>query len=284
MPQKHPGGLGSWVARQRCDGKKGSQGCDTEQAQKLDELGFRWGLARILSDRWEARFQQLKEFKKEHGHCDVPKKHPGGLGSWAALQRCEARSQHRDAEQAQKLEELGFQWSKQYPWEARFEQLKEFKEEHGHCNVPQRQPGGLGFWVKYQRSRQGSRSRNVSQTQKLDELGLKLQEDFKDDGLSKAVVRTRVAAAVEDNAVSTKPSSPMIQGGNEQGSCGTRMAKQTRQQMQAAAARGDDILADKLQDILTLRQEMQQAAQQNDFILARHLQTQLNACFEPVAK
>ena len=32
-------------------------------------------------------------------------------------------------------------------WEVRFRQLKEFKEEHGHCVVPQKQPRGLGIWA-----------------------------------------------------------------------------------------------------------------------------------------
>ena len=100
-------------------------------------------------------------------------------------------------------------------WESRLRELNEFKEKQGHCDVPEKHPGGLGHWVKYQRSRRGCRHRDASQTQKLEELGLKLQESFKDDGLSKAVVGTRVAVAVEDNADSTKPSSPMTQGGNE---------------------------------------------------------------------
>ena len=121
---------------------------------------------------------------------------------------------------------------------------------------------------------------------------------MKDEGLSTAVVDTRVAAAAENNTDSTKPSSPMTQGGNEQqpnicalpatSACRQLMVKETRQQIQAAAARGDYILAGKMQEVLTrlttLCQEMQQAAQQNDFILAGHLQTQLNAFAEFVAK
>ena len=107
-------------------------------------------------------------------------------------QRSTKGSQHRDASQTQKLDELGFRWdtTKEVTWEERFQRLKEFKEEHGHCNVPREPPGGLGDWVKYQRSKRGSQYRSACQSQKLEELWLKLQEDFKDDGLS-IVVGTR---------------------------------------------------------------------------------------------
>ena len=160
--------------------------------------------------------------------------------------------------------------------------------------MPEKHPGGLGHWVKYQRSRRGCRHRDASQTQKLEELGLKLQESFKDDGLSKAVVGTRVAAAAEGNAHSTKPPSLMTHGGNEQepnicdlparSACEAVVIEQARRQMQAAAARGDYILAGKLQAtlawLINLWQGMQQAAQQGDFILAGRLQTQLNTFAE----
>ena len=287
VPHKHPGGLGVWAMNQRRRGKEGSQRRDAEQTQKLEDLGFQWEIAEIESDRWEARFQELKEFKEEHGHCDVPRKHPGGLGSWVNKQRHGGKewSQHHNAEQAQKLEELGFRWetAKICSWEERFQRLREFKEEHGHCGVPKNHPRGLGNWVEYQRSKRGSLCRDAGQTQKLEELGLRLRQDFK-----------KLAKAAEE----TKASSPITQGDNEQESntcalpartaCGAVMVKQTRQQMQAAAARGDYILAGKLQEtltrLITLRQEMQQAAQRNDFILAGHLQTQLNACIESISK
>ena len=64
--------------------------------------------------------------------------------------------------------------------------------------------------------------------------------------------------------------------------------EQTRQQMQAATAREDYILAGKLQEVLaklvTVGEQMQQAAQQDDFILAGKLQAQLNTFSESVAK
>ena len=61
---------------------------------------------------WDKRLQELKKFKQEHGHCNVLKQHPGGLGYWVADQRrCgQEDRRRRDTGQTQKLEELGFQW------------------------------------------------------------------------------------------------------------------------------------------------------------------------------
>merc|ERR1719253_1418145 len=181
VPEKHPGGLGHWVMNQRHGGKEGGRRCDAEQAHKLEELGFQWGMAGIKLDRWEARFRELKEFKEEHGHCNVPRKHPGGLGHWVGHQRRGGKegSQRRDAEQAKKLEELGFQWgiagTRLDQWELRFKELDEFKEKHGHCNVPARYSGGLGTWVSNLRHRgeEECRRRDVEQARKLEELGFR---------------------------------------------------------------------------------------------------------------
>ena len=180
VPSKHPGGLGTWVYNQRRGGKEGSQRLDTGRTQKLEELGFRWGTVKT-SHPWEVRFQQLKQFKEEHGHCDVPQKHQVGLGYWVMYQRSRSNrkgSRYYDAGRTQQLEELGFRWgtrqpdkAKMRPWEVRFQELKDFKEEHGHCDIPSKHPGGLGIWVECQRLQKESHRLNTGWIQKLEELG-----------------------------------------------------------------------------------------------------------------
>ena len=60
-------------------------------------------------------------------------------------------------EKIEKLEAVGFyKWSvkkerEDAMWIQRYEELKKFKEEHGHCRVP-RSPGKLGIWVNIMRS------------------------------------------------------------------------------------------------------------------------------------
>ena len=61
-----------------------------------------------------------------------------------------------------------------FSWEERFQQLKEFKEKHGHCDVPARYPGGLGDWLSHQRTkRERSQGSDARQTQRLEELGVR---------------------------------------------------------------------------------------------------------------
>ena len=240
VPEKYPGGLGAWAKEQRRRDKEGSPRVGAERAQRLEELGFRWEAAKGRS--WEERFRQLQEFQEEHGHCNVPQKHPGGLGVWAANQRCKGKewSQRRNAKQVQQLDDLGFRWdtAKKLSWEERFRQLKEFKEEHGHCNVPQKHPGGLGIWVANQRrgGKQVAQRRNAERTQKLEELGFRWatasdrREARAVKTFAKFVAKKKtnnsnstvpaslitLATAAEDNANSTIPSSRITQGGNEQ--------------------------------------------------------------------
>ena len=74
----------------------------------------------------ELRFQELKGFKERHGHCNIPREYSRGLGTWAVKQRHLDKEGCRllDASRVQKLEELGFSWSKNRCfWEERFQQL-----------------------------------------------------------------------------------------------------------------------------------------------------------------
>ena len=69
---------------------------------------MQWGIS--VSDRWERWFQELKEFKEEHNDITVPENHPGGLKDWVKRQRSKKKSGRLDADQTQKLEELGLRW------------------------------------------------------------------------------------------------------------------------------------------------------------------------------
>ena len=52
------------------------------------------------------------------------------------------------------LELMGFVWNAHSAaWEERWNELREFKERHGHCNVPKKcsKNPQLAVWVKWQR-------------------------------------------------------------------------------------------------------------------------------------
>jgi hypothetical protein len=62
---------------------------------------------------WEQRFKELKAFKKEHGHCNVPVQYPPNrpLGLWVSNARSRKKTGKLSKERIRCLEELGFCWA-----------------------------------------------------------------------------------------------------------------------------------------------------------------------------
>jgi len=115
---------------------------------------------------WDERYEQLKQFKKEYGHVNVPYQN-GQLGQWVHIQRRQYKryvageSTPTTPTKIKKLESIGFEWDrskKKGPgmkqnklWDKRLSELEIFKREHGHTNVPY-SAGSLGQWVARQRN------------------------------------------------------------------------------------------------------------------------------------
>ena len=106
---------------------------------------------------WEERCQELRRFKREHGHCNVPHGYAPNpaLGDWVGRARMRYKNGELNEEQVRALNLLGFEWVLLAKWEDRFGELKAFRKEHGHCDVPIRyRPNHqLGRWVNNQRQR-----------------------------------------------------------------------------------------------------------------------------------
>jgi len=142
---------------------------------------------------WLRHYEQLLAFKIIHGHCRVPCKFNENkkLGSWVKLQREDYKKmKEKKATPMCKyrinlLEKIGFEWriasEVKTSWEERLEALKAFKNEHGHCDVPQAYPKdvALGKWVSKQRDfyrflTQGKPTRMTQErVDKLNELGFR---------------------------------------------------------------------------------------------------------------
>ena len=121
------GHLGRWVSAQRteykllCEGKKAL--ISPQRIQMLASIGFKWSNVKTPLKTWEERFQQLKQFQKEHNHLRVPQQHPNppGLGGWVQEQRKVYREVNENSgkvknvaqaqERIKKLEAIGFEWS-----------------------------------------------------------------------------------------------------------------------------------------------------------------------------
>ena len=111
-----------------------------------------------------------------------------------------------------KLESIGFQWRVAKPavgWDARYQQLVAYRNQHGDCNVPQSYPPDkpFGRWVMKQRCQHSLKLRG-EKSQLTDEREKKLNEigfSWVAPGFSKKTVQMpgdeEEARAVEQQAV-----------------------------------------------------------------------------------
>ena len=155
--------LGIWVKVQRSlcrKREKGEQNSLTDdRVAALDEIGFEWvSLGTNNPEKWDERLSELREYREENGHCNVPRSQ-GPLGKWVKHQRYLYRKREAGEqtplteERVAALDAIGLEWDgNKYGdrWHERLCELRDYKEQNGHCNVPQSQ-GPLGRWVRMQR-------------------------------------------------------------------------------------------------------------------------------------
>jgi hypothetical protein len=157
-----------------------------ERRKRLEEVGFVWSardeqyteqgrlVRNSYDDLWDCMFNRLVDFKSKNGHCLVPKRYKDDnrLGTWVDTQRVQYKKMKKRLasqrsydegvvvgvsrltdERIHRLEALGFVWSLRDDWQKHYDELIDYKREHGHCNVPARFALNrrLGIWVSAQR-------------------------------------------------------------------------------------------------------------------------------------
>jgi sugar phosphate isomerase/epimerase len=163
--------LGSWV-----NGIRSRQDTlSTDQRAALDALGFMWD---VFDSHWQAQFDVLERFQKQHGHCLVTKKHEAdypGLLSWLRTQRKRRERGGMDGEQIKRLDAIGFIWSvSDTKWQAQFAALQRFQIQHGHCLVTKKHEAeypGLPRWLDFQRTRRKLGHMDGERIQQLESVG-----------------------------------------------------------------------------------------------------------------
>ncbi|CAJ1926233.1 unnamed protein product [Cylindrotheca closterium] len=113
--------------------------------------------------QWREQFQKLIQYKLLHGHCCVPHSYQEDpiLARWVKRQRYQYKKFHDSnptstmtTRRIQELESIGFIWhSHSSAWQEKLNELRIFKQQRGHCNVPSHYPENpaLSTWVKCQR-------------------------------------------------------------------------------------------------------------------------------------
>lgn len=135
-----------------------------ERIRQLDDVGFAWTTERTKQQtkEWQARFQQLKRFKEEYGHCLVPHGYvrDPSFAEWIHRQRTSYNSKTTGPnnpmleDRFQQLKALGFNFTVHSDkWMDHWNQLKDYKDQNGDCQVPTHyaQNPKLGRWVHTQR-------------------------------------------------------------------------------------------------------------------------------------
>jgi hypothetical protein len=112
--------LSVWVKEQRVnyrlhlEGKKSTM-MTALRIQALKSLGFEWDCGRGAV--WDDRLSELADFRKIHGHCNVPQKYSENtkLGIWVMKQRAqykldrEGKTSRMTPFRIQALKSLGFE-------------------------------------------------------------------------------------------------------------------------------------------------------------------------------
>lgn len=159
-------GLYSWVATtrnyyQKFQAGEHSFGLTQSKIDALHGLGFVWD---AQDAQWNARLEELQQFKAEHGHTKVPINYEGNftLGTWVNLQRKLFKEFHSDSgqnclgymitqERIDLLNKEGFVWDvHEHAWRKSFEQLLAFKTAHGHIRVSSKN-SKLNGWLLRQK-------------------------------------------------------------------------------------------------------------------------------------
>ena len=194
--------LGVWCRHMRAAYRSIQKGvapaCSLPQDRmdKLEELGFEWNVINF-DEVFEKRCFELEAFKEEFGHCTVPYRYTANpsLGIWCGNMRSTYFRNQKGAKttislsqnRIEQLEKIGFQWrvfSIDEVFEKRILELITFKEEFGHCNVPQRYQGNpsLGKWCAhireaYKRIQKGLKPLHnylpQDRIERLEEMGFK---------------------------------------------------------------------------------------------------------------
>ena len=163
--------LAGWCDRQRTTYAK--KELSPERLQRLNQLGFNW---RPHDDAWEEMVSALLEFRRLHGHCNVPSNWPNNpqLATWCSRQRSEYLRNELPAERVQRLADVGFVWrARLSAWDKMFDALLAYRQRHGHCNVPSNWPNNpqLATWCSSQRSKYLRNKLPAERVQRLADVG-----------------------------------------------------------------------------------------------------------------
>eukprot|EP00526_Cylindrotheca_closterium_P011882 CAMPEP_0113605450 /NCGR_PEP_ID=MMETSP0017_2-20120614/2335_1 /TAXON_ID=2856 /ORGANISM="Cylindrotheca closterium" /LENGTH=473 /DNA_ID=CAMNT_0000513943 /DNA_START=116 /DNA_END=1537 /DNA_ORIENTATION=+ /assembly_acc=CAM_ASM_000147 len=163
-----------------------------ERIQQLKGLGFVFSTerSRLESEDWNARLQQLKDYKETTGDTLVPHgyKPDPSFGEWVHRQRTAYNTHMKNPKPNPLLEGriamlkgVGFNFTVHNDkWMEQWGQLKEYRKKHGDCLVPTHYAENpkLGRWVHTQRHQNRMRLKGKKSCMTIERFELLNQLDF----------------------------------------------------------------------------------------------------------
>jgi len=192
--------LGNWCSALRTSYnklQKGQKPCihlSKDNIDRLKKLGFKLNVAAPKAG-FDKHCVELMKFKKDFGHCNVPQKFTANpaLGYWCKdlrysytlLKKGQPTLKDLSGDRIERLEKIGFKWivfSRTNAFEKHFDELVEFKNKFGHCNVPRGHAvnPALASWCdslrySYNQLQKGQKPRmslSGDRIQRLEEIGM----------------------------------------------------------------------------------------------------------------
>ncbi len=139
---------------------------------------------------WEKKYNQLAEFKNEHGHFKIPRIGANRelclLRSWFDRQRQEHKEGTLTEEKWNKLKALGVNFIQlDELWDKNYRMLVEYKNKNGHINLTkQSKDTFLATWLQYQRGRYNKGQLSAERINKLKAIGVvfnPIEEDWENN-------------------------------------------------------------------------------------------------------
>ncbi len=174
--------LGSWIANLRTCRRSQSrrQYLTPQRIAELDAIGMVW---RVSDRLWERYWAACTAYRSTHPNLDVPSDYVTEdgirLGAWIRSIRTARRNPEKygalSPERVEALDRLGMVWDKasNLQWEQGYVHASEYREAHGHLQVPAAYVAAdgyrLGRWIARQRENPNLAD---GRRQRLDALGM----------------------------------------------------------------------------------------------------------------
>lgn len=166
--QKEHYQLGLWMVTQQVRQKN----MPAARKEKLEAIGFNFAKGDYAEARWNEMYTKLKAHVEQYGSARVSKSVDFQLAVW--VQRQKRDKVKLSPDKRKKLEQLGIHWSNvlfQKIWNARFEELKAFKKQHGHFSVSRKDQPKLFEWMQFQKQLKSEKKLSRERENKLHTLG-----------------------------------------------------------------------------------------------------------------